>query len=93
MRAKLPVFESYLKGKMPANAIVLGASLPKLREKLPKRPLSDVGCLGTALDVSGYLDAIFWQDFSPFPAISLTRWTLSTPDEICSFMAVENCTL
>jgi hypothetical protein len=30
---------------------------------------------GTALDVSGYLDAIFWQDFSVFPAISLMQWT------------------
>jgi hypothetical protein len=41
----------------------------------PERPPSDVGCLGTAPDVSGYLDAIFWQDFSVFPAISLMQWT------------------
>jgi hypothetical protein len=71
MQAKLPVFGSYLEGKMPANAIVLGASHPQLREEPPKRPPSDVGCLGTALDVSGYLDAIFLQNFSAFPAISL----------------------
>jgi hypothetical protein len=71
MQAKLPAFESYLKGKMPANAIVLGASPSQLREEPPKRPLSDGGCLRTALDVSGYLDAIFWQHFSAFPAISL----------------------
>ena len=75
MQAKLPVFGSYLEGKIPANAIVLGASHPQLREEPPKRPPSDVGCLGTALDVSGYLDAIFWQDFSAFPAISLMQWT------------------
>ena len=41
----------------------------------PEKAPPDVGCLGTALDVSGYLDAIFWQDFSPFPAISLMQWT------------------
>jgi hypothetical protein len=73
MQPKLPVFESYLKGKMPANAIELGASHPQLRKEPLKRPPSDVGCLGTALDVSGYLDAIFWQDFSVFPAISLMQ--------------------
>jgi hypothetical protein len=75
MKAKLPAFGSHMKGKMPANAIVLGASHPQLRKEPPKRPPSDVGCLGTALDVSGYLDAIFWQDFSAFPAISLMQWT------------------
>ena len=59
MQAKLPVFGSHLKGKMPANAIALGASHPRLREEPPKRSPSEGGCLRTALDVSGYLDAIF----------------------------------
>src|SRR5882724_3242140 len=75
MRAKLPVFASHLTGKMPANAIVLEASHSQLCEEPPKRPPSDGGCLRTALDVSGYLDAISWQDFSAFPAISLMQWT------------------
>jgi hypothetical protein len=75
MLAKLPLFKSYLEGEMPANAIILGASHSQLREEPPKRPPSDHGCLRTALDVSGYLDAIFWQDFSVFPAISLMQWT------------------
>jgi hypothetical protein len=75
MQAKLPVFGSYLEGKMPVNAIVLGAFHPQLREEPPKRPPSDGGCLRTAVDVSGYLDTIFWQDFSAFPAISLMQWT------------------
>ena len=75
MQAKLPAFGSHLEGKMPANAIVLGASYPQLREEPPKRPPSDGGCLRTTLDVSGYFDAIFWQDFSAFPAISLMQWT------------------
>ena len=75
MQAKLPVLEGYLKGKMPANAIVLGASHSQLCKEPPKRPPFDGGCLGTALDVSGYLDAILWQDFSAFPAISLMQWT------------------
>jgi hypothetical protein len=57
------------------NAGVLGASHSQLREEPPKRPPSDDGCLGTALDISGYRDAIVWQDFSAFPAISLMRWT------------------
>jgi hypothetical protein len=43
--------------------------------RAPKRPPPDGGCLRTALDVSGYLDAIFWQDFSAFPPISLLQWT------------------
>jgi len=75
MRAKSPLFASHLTGKMPANAIVLGASHSQLREEPPKRPPSDGGCLRTALDVSRYVDATFWQDFSVFPAISLTHWT------------------
>jgi hypothetical protein len=36
-------------GKIPANAIVLGASHPQLREEPP----SNCGCLRAALDVSG----------------------------------------
>ena len=28
-----------------------------------------------ALDVGGYLTAIFWRDFLAFSAISLTQWT------------------
>jgi hypothetical protein len=75
VHAKLQVFESYLKGKMPSNLIVLGASHPQLREGPPKRPPSDGGCPRTALDVNGYLNAIFWQDFSKFPAISMMQWT------------------
>jgi hypothetical protein len=62
---------------MPALAIVLGASHSQLREEPPKRPPSDGGCLRTALDVSGYTDVIFWQDFSTFLAISLTQRTFS----------------
>jgi hypothetical protein len=53
----------------------IGASHSHLREEPPKRPPSDGGCLRTTLDVSGYFDAIFWQDFSAFPAISLMQWT------------------
>ena len=75
IQPKLPVFGSHLKGEMPANASVLGASHSQLREEPPKRPPSDDGCLGTALDISGYRDAIVWQDFSAFPAISLMQWT------------------
>ena len=51
---------------------------PRIRSfaKSPQKgPRSDVGCLRTALDISGFLDAIFWQDFSAFPAISLMQWT------------------
>jgi hypothetical protein len=44
VQAKLQVFESYLKGKMPANLIVLGASHPQLRKEPPKRPPSAGGC-------------------------------------------------
>src|SRR5260370_21159090 len=69
MQAKLPAFGSHLEGKMPANAIVLGASYPQLREEPPKRPPLDGGCLSTALDVSGYVDAIFLPESSMFPAI------------------------
>jgi hypothetical protein len=71
MQPKLLVFGSHLKREMPANASVLGASHSQLREEPPKRPPSDDGCLGTALNISGYRDANFWQDFSAFPAISL----------------------
>ncbi len=51
---------------------------PRIRSfaKSPQKgPRSDVGCLRTAQDVSGSLDAIFRQDFSAFPAISLMQWT------------------
>jgi hypothetical protein len=75
MQAKLLLFGSHLKGKMPARAIVLGASHSQLREEPPKRPPSGGGCLRTALEVRGYLAEIFCQDFSAFPAISLMQWT------------------
>jgi len=75
MQAKLPVFGSHLKGKMPANAIALGPRIRTFAKSPQKGPPSDGGCLRTALDVSGYFDAIFWQDFSAFPAISLMQWT------------------
>jgi hypothetical protein len=39
------------------------------------RPPPEGGYLRTALDVSGYTDAIFWQDFSTFLAISLMQRT------------------
>src|SRR6267142_2002362 len=71
MQAKLPVFGSHLKGKMPANAIALGPRIRTFAKSPQKGPQSDGGCLRTALDVNGYFDAIFWQDFSAFPAISL----------------------
>ena len=38
-QAKLPVFGRYMKGKMPANAIVLGASHPQLRKEPQKGPI------------------------------------------------------
>jgi hypothetical protein len=45
VQAKSPVFGSYLKGKMLANAIVLGASHPQLREEPPKGPHQTVAAL------------------------------------------------
>jgi len=59
MRAKLPVFGTHLKGKTPANAIVLGASHSQRSEEPPKRPPSDGSCLGTVLGASGHLGVIF----------------------------------
>ena len=52
-----------------------GASTTRTATRPQKGPQTDGGCLGTALDVSGYVDAIFWKDFSAFPAISLRQWT------------------
>jgi hypothetical protein len=75
MQAKLPIFGSHLKGKMPANAIELGASHSQLRKEPPKRPQINDGFHRTTADVSGHRDAIFWQEFSEFPAISPTQWT------------------
>jgi hypothetical protein len=75
MQPKLPVFGSHLKGKMPANAIVFGGLAFAASRRAPKKAPSDDGCLGTALDISGYRDAIVWQNFSAFPAISLMQWT------------------
>jgi hypothetical protein len=75
MKAKLPAFGSHMKGKMPANAIVLGASHPQLRKEPPKRPHQTLAALERHWTSVDYLDAIFWQDFSVFPAISLMQWT------------------
>jgi hypothetical protein len=51
---KLPVFGSHLKGEMPANAIVLGASHSRLRKGPPKRPHETVAVnfhVWTSVDV------------------------------------------
>jgi len=61
VHAKLQVFESYLKGKMPANLIVLGASHPRLpsngtgRQWIPKRDFL-AGFLGISSDIVDAVD-------------------------------------